>query len=64
MWTVIYMATDVKTARRVEEAIKKEGFLVRTRQILNSKRHGCCIEVVVPESEAQDASRVIYEQNL
>ena len=64
MWTVIYMATDKETARKVEEAIKSEGFLVRTRQIMKSKRHGCCIEVVVPESEAQDASRVIFEKNL
>ena len=64
MWTVIYMATDKETALRVVEAIKSEGFLVRTRQTMKSKRHGCCIEIVVPESEAQDASRVIFEKNL
>ncbi|MDD4568563.1 MAG: hypothetical protein PHE70_00320 [Tepidanaerobacteraceae bacterium] len=64
MWTVIYMATDKETALRVEKAIKSEGFLVRTRQVMKSKRHGCCIEVIVPESEAQEAQNVIFEKNL
>ncbi|MGI6485137.1 MAG: hypothetical protein GX759_07000 [Thermoanaerobacterales bacterium] len=64
MWTVIYMATDKKTAAKVENAIKSEGFLVKMREIMKSKRHGSCIEILVPESEAQEAQRVILEQNL
>jgi hypothetical protein len=64
VWTVIYMATDKKTACKVEEAIKSEGFLVRTRQAMKSKRYGCCIEVIVPESEAQEAQNIILEKNL
>lgn len=64
MWTVIYMATDKETALRVEKAIKSEGFLVRTREVMKSKRHGCCIEIIVPESEAQEAHSVILEKNL
>ncbi|HHY70699.1 MAG TPA: hypothetical protein GX519_03385 [Thermoanaerobacterales bacterium] len=64
MWTVIYMATDEETALRVENAIKSEGFLVRTREITKSKKHGCCIEILVPESEAQEAYNVILEKNL
>lgn len=64
MWTVIYMATDKDTALRVEKAIKDEGFLVKTREVMKSKRHGCYIEIIVPESEAQEAQNVILEKNL
>ena len=63
MWTVVYMAMDQETALRVEDAISSEGILVKTREIM-SKRHDHCIEVIVPESEAQEAQNIILEKNL
>lgn len=64
MWTVIYMATDKDTAQKVVKAIQDEGFLVKTREVMKSKKHGSCIEISVPESEAQEAQNVILEKNL
>ncbi|HHY42940.1 MAG TPA: hypothetical protein GX514_08905 [Thermoanaerobacterales bacterium] len=64
MWAVIYIATDRETADRVAKAIKEEGILVKTREVMKSKRRGCCIEIIVPESEAQEAQNVILEKNL
>jgi len=64
VWTVIYMATDMGTAHEVEEAMQREGILVKLKQVMKSKRHGCCIEVQVPESEAQEAQQIILERNL
>lgn len=64
MWTVIYIATDKVTASKVENIIKNEGFLVKLREVMKSKRHGSCIEILVPESEAREAQKVILEQNL
>ncbi|HHY04909.1 MAG TPA: hypothetical protein GX534_06970 [Thermoanaerobacterales bacterium] len=64
MWTVIYVATDEDNAKVVENAIKSEGILAKTREVLKSKRHGCCIEILVPETEAQEAQEVILEKNL
>ncbi|WP_422443578.1 hypothetical protein [Thermoanaerobacterium sp. DL9XJH110] len=64
MWTVIYMATDKQTAVKVEDTLKNEGILVKTREVMKSKKHGCCIEILVPESEAQEAQKVILEKNL
>lgn len=64
MWTVIYMATDTETALKVEEAMESEGILVKVKQVMKSKRHGCCIEVQVPESEAREAQNIILEKNL
>ena len=58
------MATDTETALKVEEAMENEGILVKTKQVMGSKRHGCCIEVQVPESEAQEAQKIILEKNL
>ena len=62
MWTVVYMAMNQETALRVEDAIRSEGILVKTREIMKSKRHDHCIEVIVPESEAQEAQNIILEK--
>lgn len=64
LWTVIYMASDRETADRIEKAIKDEGILVKTREIMKSKRRCCCIEIIVPESEAEEAQNIILEKNL
>jgi DNA topoisomerase VI subunit B len=58
------MATDKQTAVKVEDTLKNEGILVKTREVMKSKKHGCCIEILVPESEAQEAQKVILEKNL
>ena len=64
MWTVVYMAADKATAEKVEKAIKEEGFLVKLREVMKSKKHGSCIEILVPESEAQEVQKVLLEKNL
>jgi DNA topoisomerase VI subunit B len=58
------MATDKQTAVKVADTLKNEGILVKTREVMKSKKHGCCIEILVPESEAQEAQKVILEKNL
>jgi len=58
------MATDKDIAQKVVKAIKDEGFLVKTREVMKSKKYGSCIEISVPESEAQEAQNVILEKNL
>lgn len=65
MWTVVYMACDKQTAKKVEGTLKDEGILVRSREIVvTSRGNRCCIEILVPESEALEAQQVIYENNL
>ncbi|MFO7152419.1 MAG: hypothetical protein DIU66_004150 [Bacillota bacterium] len=64
MWTVVYMVTDKETADKVVNALKEEGFLVKTKEIMKSKKRGCYIEILVPESEAEEAQKTILEKNL
>lgn len=64
MWTVVYMATDENTAEKVKEAIESEGILVKTKEVMKSKKYGCCVEILVPESETLEAQQVILEKNL
>ncbi|GEM_PF-1838648 len=64
LWTVVYIASDEDTAYKVAEAIKNEGFLVTTREVMKSKKHGCYIEILVPESEAEEVQNFILEKNL
>jgi len=64
VWKVVYMAMDKDTAEKVEQVLGSEGILVKNREAMRSKKHGCCIEILVPESEAQEAQKVILEKNL
>ncbi|KYO67831.1 MULTISPECIES: hypothetical protein [Thermovenabulum] len=64
MWTVVYMTTSKETADKVAEILKNEGFLVKTKEALKSKKKGCYIEILVPEAEAEEAHKIILEKNL
>ncbi|MCG0274805.1 MAG: hypothetical protein L5655_01405 [Thermosediminibacteraceae bacterium] len=64
MWTVVYMATDKENAEKVVNVLKQEGVLVKTKEVMRSKKRGCCIEILVPESEAEEAHKIILENNL
>jgi len=64
VWTVVYMATDKETADKVADILKNEGFLVKVKEALKSKKRGCYIEILVPEAEAEEAHKIILEKNL
>ncbi|TYP56712.1 putative signal transducing protein [Thermosediminibacter litoriperuensis] len=64
MWTVVYMATDRENAEKVVNALQSEGVLVKMKEVMKSKKRGCYIEILVPESEAEEAQKIILEKNL
>ncbi|ADL07631.1 putative signal transducing protein [Thermosediminibacter oceani] len=64
MWTVVYMATDREYAEKVVNALQSEGVLVKMKEVMKSKKRGCYIEILVPESEAEEAQKIILEKNL
>lgn len=53
MWTVIYVAYDGDEAQKIKEKLISEGFLVKIRD------NDSLIEILVPESEADEAHTVI-----
>jgi hypothetical protein len=63
MWTVVYMAQGKETATKLQDLLTEEGILVKLRAI--SKKHennDNYFEVLVPETEVEEAHSVIIEK--
>jgi hypothetical protein len=58
MWTVIYIASGVKTAEAIKQKLTQEGFLVKLRQTNIAKQQ---FEILVPESELNDVQEVLKD---
>lgn len=63
MWTVIYIAQNKESVDKLQAFLEKEGILVKIRPVgkKTSEEDGC-FEVLVPDSEVQDAHVVMIEQ--
>ncbi len=60
MWTVVYIAPNQKEAEKLEKMLTTEGFLVKLRTIgLPQANNACSIEILVPESEVDEALEII-----
>lgn len=60
MWTVIHVAHQEEEAQKIQEQLNIEGFLVKLRKI--GKLDDAIFELLVPESEADEAHSVINNQ--
>lgn len=61
MWTVVYVAQSKDGAAKLQGMLSDQGVLVKTRQIGRTKNTDGLFEVLVPETEVEDAC-VILEQ--
>ncbi|MDD4170373.1 MAG: glutamate decarboxylase [Desulfotomaculaceae bacterium] len=60
MWTVVYIAPNKREAERLNQQLTEEGFLVKLRTIgLPSSGNNCSVEILVPESEVDEALEII-----
>lgn len=60
MWTVVYIAPSKKEADKLQKILADEGFLVKLRVIgLPHANDACSIEILVPESEVDEALEII-----
>ncbi len=60
MWTVVYIAPNEKKAHRLEEKMAEEGMMVRLRPLKGAvNAEITSVEVLVPESEAEEAMEYI-----
>jgi menaquinone-dependent protoporphyrinogen IX oxidase len=63
MWTVVYMAQSKDIASKLQELLANEGILVKLRPISkNHENNDNYYEVLVPESEVEEAHSVIIEK--
>ena len=60
MWTVVYIAPNQKEAEKLEKMLTAEGFLVKLRTIgLPQANNSCSVEILVPESEVDEALEIV-----
>lgn len=60
MWTVVYIAPNKREADRLKMLLATEGFLVKLRIIgLAQASDSCSVEILVPESEVDEAMEII-----
>lgn len=60
MWTVVYIAPNKRVADRLKQALTDEGLLVKLRNIgLPNGNENGSVEILVPESEVDEALEVI-----
>ena len=61
MWTVVYIASNKTQAERLKNVLLEEGILAQIRAIGLSNSGEGIHEILVPESEAEEAHSVICE---
>lgn len=59
MWTVIYIAPNKAVAEKYQNALATEGILVQLRPIGSQESADVSVEILVPESEAEEANEVL-----
>ncbi|MBP3337308.1 MAG: hypothetical protein J6L59_02750 [Clostridia bacterium] len=65
MWMVVYVAQSLETAEKIKELILAHGLLVKVRAInTNADEKYGCYEILVPESELNEAHECIINESL
>lgn len=63
MWTVVHIALDMPGAELARSVLEAEGILVRLRPVgVPYLGESGSVEVLVPESEAEEAQQVLSER--
>jgi hypothetical protein len=60
VWTAVFIAPHKKEAERIKEMLSGEGFLVKLKYVGLSQASECGpVEILVPESEVEEALEII-----
>ena len=59
MWTVVYVAQTVEESDKIKNALTEGGILVKVRSIGKKKDNRGIFEIVVPQTEVDDASIIL-----
>lgn len=60
MWAVVFLAKNKKLADRINKILSQEGVLVKLQPVNKSEEDGY-FEVLVLESEVDEAHSILYE---
>jgi hypothetical protein len=62
MWTVVYIASNKNQAERLKNILSEEGILAQIRAVGLSNTGEGLHELLVPESEAEEAHSILCER--
>ncbi len=60
MWTTIYIASGYENATKIEEVLRKEGFIVKIKYF-SSEGGEELYEILAPNFEAEEVQTLIME---
>lgn len=63
MWTVVYVAQSRNGASRLKGTLSQQGILVKTKLVGRKKNQDGIYEILVPETEVDDACSILEELN-
>jgi len=62
MWTVVYLAKNKKIADKISRLMTNEGVLVKLQPVnKNIGEEDSYVEILVLESEVEEAHNILYE---
>jgi len=62
MWTVVYLAKNKKIADKISRMMTEEGVLVKLQSVSkNTGDEDSYFEILVLESEVEEAHNILYE---
>ncbi len=65
MWTVVYLSQSKDMANKIKALLQKAGLLVKVRAItLAANDNFGCYEILVPESEVEEAHQQLINSIL
>lgn len=65
MWTVVYISPNRIMAEQIKTILTNEGLLVMLRNLgVPHLGDSSSVEILVPESEAEEANEIINSYNL
>lgn len=65
MWTVVYLAKNKRMADKISSLMSQEGVLVKAQPVSkNTGDEDSYYEILVLESEVEEAHNILYELGL
>jgi hypothetical protein len=62
MWTVVYLAKNKRIAEKISKLMTSEGVLVKLQPVnKNTGEEDSYVEILVLESEVEEAHNILYE---
>ena len=63
MWTVVYLARSREVAEKLQQLLEQGGLLVKLRPLNKESEEGGSYDVLVPESEVEQAHSLIIDSD-